>query len=174
MSNILVQNIKHTNNTTAQTIDSTGRILTPARPAFRAYKNASGYVELTHAEYQILTLNATDFNVGSCYDTSTYRFTAPVTGTYFFKGHIYSHENGGSRNFRIGKGTANPHTDDALAIAETYFEHSDTYSIETQCVVNLTANDQVGAYIYCSSDTTQSYYSNGTSKWTGFEGYLLG
>ena len=36
MSNLLVQNIKHTNGTTAQTVDSSGRILTPARPAFRA------------------------------------------------------------------------------------------------------------------------------------------
>ena len=36
MSNLLVQNIKHTNNTTAMTVDSSGRITEPNRPAFLA------------------------------------------------------------------------------------------------------------------------------------------
>ena len=34
MSKLSVNTIAHTGGTTAQTIDSTGRILTPARPAF--------------------------------------------------------------------------------------------------------------------------------------------
>jgi hypothetical protein len=34
MSNLLVQNIKHTNGTTAMTVDSSGRVTTPARPSF--------------------------------------------------------------------------------------------------------------------------------------------
>ena len=42
MTSILgTQSIQHPNGTTAATIDSTGRILTPARPAFRVEKRAS-------------------------------------------------------------------------------------------------------------------------------------
>ena len=36
MSNLLVQNIKHTNGTTAQTIDSSGRVLHSVKPSFMA------------------------------------------------------------------------------------------------------------------------------------------
>lgn len=33
------------------------------------------------------------YNVSSCYNTSTYRFTAPWNGLYFFKQHIYIYGN---------------------------------------------------------------------------------
>ena len=36
MSTLKLSNIQALNGTTAQTIDSSGRITTPARPAFRA------------------------------------------------------------------------------------------------------------------------------------------
>ena len=79
MSNLLVQNIKHTNSTTAQTIDSTGRILTPARPCFSAYRNTTSG---TYYDDGDLVFDATTVNVGNCYSTSTGRFTAPITGSY--------------------------------------------------------------------------------------------
>ena len=44
MSKIQVETISHTNNTTGMTIDSTGRILTPARPAFQARGSNEAYV----------------------------------------------------------------------------------------------------------------------------------
>lgn len=33
------------------------------------------------------------YNVGSCYNTGTYAFTAPWTGLYFFKQHVYIYGN---------------------------------------------------------------------------------
>ena len=84
MSNLLVQNIKHTNGTTAMTVDSTGRVLTPARPMFYAKgANTSG----AGSTYNII-LTATDFNVGNHYSTSTGIFTAPIAGFYQFHGSI--------------------------------------------------------------------------------------
>ena len=41
MSTLFVNNIKHTNDTSAMTIDTSGRILTPARPFFRV-----GYISI--------------------------------------------------------------------------------------------------------------------------------
>ena len=61
MSNLLVQNIKHTNNTTAQTIDSTGRILTPARPAFRARIAGSSSA---HGDQGVFVVETEAFDIG--------------------------------------------------------------------------------------------------------------
>jgi len=78
MSNLLVQNIKHTNGTTAQTIDSSGRVLTPARPAFFAY--ISSNVTATG----IIAFDTVKYNQGSHFNTSNGTFTCPVAGLYLF------------------------------------------------------------------------------------------
>jgi len=84
MSNLLVQNIKHTNGTTAMTVDSSGRVLTPARPMFYAKgANTSGVSSTNN-----IILTATDFNVGNHYSTSTGIFTAPIAGFYMFHASI--------------------------------------------------------------------------------------
>ena len=68
-----------TGTTTAMTIDSTGRILTPARPAFSGtHINSGGNTGLTGT----IIMNTASFNIGNHYDTSTGIFTVPVTGIY--------------------------------------------------------------------------------------------
>ena len=83
MSNILVQNIKHTNGTTAQTIDSSGRVLTPTRPAFRA-RRINNLSLGGGNDTQNLIMNAVDFDIGSGYNTGTGFYTVPLGGIYFF------------------------------------------------------------------------------------------
>ena len=83
-SRILVDEIySKTGNTSALTIDSSGRVLTPARPAFHAYPSAAA--SLTDGnDHQVFPFNATKFNIGGHFSTSTYVFTCPVDGLYFF------------------------------------------------------------------------------------------
>ena len=94
MSNLLVQNIKHTNGTTAQTIDSTGRILTPPRPSFKAKPSSNG----TLAGTNVLVLDDVTstthgcHNVGGHYSTSTGKFTAPLSGVYVFMISVYTND----------------------------------------------------------------------------------
>lgn len=59
-------------------IDANGRVTTPYQPAFNAWINSSSVSAGT------FPFNATIFNVGGHFSTSTYRFTAPVAGVYLF------------------------------------------------------------------------------------------
>ena len=77
MSSILkVDAIQNTAGTSALTIDSSGRVLQPARPCFTATLT-SGDISSTND----LVFNNEVFDIGGNYSTSTGKFTAPITLT---------------------------------------------------------------------------------------------
>jgi hypothetical protein len=78
-----VETLQHTNGTTAATIDSSGRILTPKRPSFQAYNTTSTNFT-TSGVQQTLIFSNTAHNEGNCFNTTTGAFTTPVAGLYFF------------------------------------------------------------------------------------------
>mgnify|MGYP003109624157 FL=1 len=88
MSTLKVDTIQHSGGTTGLTIDSSGRILTPARPMFFARMNS-----LTSAD-SVVKFDDIQINVGSCYDSSTGRFTASVTGFYWYGFNVLSDNDG--------------------------------------------------------------------------------
>ena len=66
---------------TGLTIDSSGRVLTPTRPSFRArLGDATG----GFGTQGTLVFETEDFDIGGNYDTSNGRFTAPIAGIYWF------------------------------------------------------------------------------------------
>ena len=168
MSNLLVQNIKHTNGATAQTIDSSGRVTTPARPSFSAYLSSTvSYGSANTA--QKVTFNATHHNVGSHYDTSTGKFTAPLTGVYYLSACVYIY---------------------SVTVAEIgfYINGTNTYRFAVNSragsAVNpnggqgsitplLTANDYVEVYAY-ATDTGTIYDGSGDTKASFWTGCLIG
>ena len=93
MSNLLVQNIKHTNGTTAQTVNSSGHVLTPARPSFFAHRRDQGNQSLSATTFTLVQFNQVDHNIGSHFDTSTYKFNCPVSGVYHFDMWLYIYFN---------------------------------------------------------------------------------
>ena len=80
--------IRSSTGTTAMTIDNSGRVVTAARPAFSAHLSADVAYGSADA-YQKLTFNATKYNIGNHYDTSTGKFTAPVAGIYYMSTVVY-------------------------------------------------------------------------------------
>ena len=76
-----------TGNTTAMTIDSTGRVLTPARPAFHVKRDSSDQ-SITSSQYAVVEFETEEFDIGGNFDMSTHRFTAPISGIYHFSATV--------------------------------------------------------------------------------------
>ena len=97
MSNLLVQNIKHTNNTSAQTIDTSGRT-TAVLNNDTTYRSDGGAV--TQNMVQGLAKSWTHFNgdsFGSRDDFNTSSLTDVSTGNYTFA----ITNNMGNRNYTL-------------------------------------------------------------------------
>ena len=147
MSNLLVQNIKHTNGTTAQTIDSSGRVTTPQRPAFHADSSThqgSGIYAFT--SYTASGIGR--FNQGGHLNLSTGIFTVPITGVYTF-GFVFR-DTVNTTGRKIGRIYLN---DTDFEVAENDGIYSDiggslTYLLSANDTVRLAthpAGDQFGA-----------------------------
>ena len=171
MSNLLVQNIKHTNDTSAMTIDSTGRVLTPARPAFRARLTTGSGGGSTGT----LVFNTEDFDIGGNYDTSNGRFTAPVAGVYWicFSALSAGDSSGSSLSatnaiwIHLHKiGTEIPGTVGHAYIASGNHQES----IHSPNVLSLSASDYITVVV-----GSEYVYTDATARWDPvFQGYLLG
>ncbi len=82
MASILkVENLSHTNGTAAMTIDSSGRILQPARPMFQVVKTGTDQTVTSSIATKIdWTTVVTD--VGGHFSIANNEYTIPVSGMY--------------------------------------------------------------------------------------------
>ena len=160
MSNLLVQNIKHTNGTTAQTIDSSGRVTLPQVPAFMARRTSNQATGVVIFDTALV-------NQGSHYDTSTGKFTAPVAGVYSFSTVVLSNNDGTDNYFRSEihiNGTS-------YAISQGYTYLDNDFGSSFSVVASLSAND----YVQVVAVTAPVYgTSAATSNYTHFSGFLIG
>jgi len=71
-----------TNSNTAMSVNSSGLVTTPARPAFMVYP--TGNFDTGSGAGTTQTFTGVDHNIGNHYSTSTGKFTCPVDGVYLF------------------------------------------------------------------------------------------
>lgn len=138
-------------------LDSSGRVTTPYQPCFQAYATG-GYITTS----QVIPFSNTRTNVGSNFSTSTYRFTAPVAGSYYFivQGFIDGQNTWGNLQIRVNG---------------SYYCYSETSAPYTQSLVNgmviyLNASDYVDTYWNTSAG--KGLYKGSTE--TSFSGFLVG
>jgi hypothetical protein len=162
MSKLYVDEIRHSGGAVAaMQIDSSGRILTPARPAFRGKRNDIGVTDYTtETDMASYTEN---FDIGGGFNPTTGIYTVPVTGLY----HI---------TFNLTHGSVAAATD---MTARLYVNTNDfqirndpqagsAVSLCYSSVRSLTAGDELKVTLKATGDTTI------TINDMDFSGYLVG
>ena len=142
-------------NTAALHINSSGYVTTPSQPAFHADAGAAQTVAGTVQFTGVMTNN------GNHYNTSTYTFTAPVTGIYKFSARIMKAQDATvDFHFRVnGSQAANNLYDTATATNQL---NSGTINM----VRHLNSNDSVTVYSASTSGT--NWIHAGHREFTGF------
>lgn len=85
-----------TDNTERMRIDSSGRVTTPFQPAFHATRDTA-----FNSGSGVIVFPDIAVNIGSGYNNSTGRFTAPVAGTYMFLVSFFTNIINAPIDFRI-------------------------------------------------------------------------
>tara|TARA_B100001123_G_scaffold110940_1_gene129090 strand:+ start:591 stop:1460 length:870 start_codon:yes stop_codon:yes gene_type:complete len=153
---------------TAITCDTTGRILQPAKPMFTS-GCTGGNNSVSHdalIPYDEDTAGEM-FDNGGNFNTSTYKFTCPVTGYYLFICQSYSNYAGSQKwctrvkNFTSGQLISNTRID--INQDDTIVNHS---------ISHCTVGDEIGVVNH--SGGSRTYYGDGVLAQSWFGGWLVG
>lgn len=177
-----VETLQHTNGTTAATIDTSGRILQPAKPAFSATitttytVNAAG--TSTAVDYN--TNGTEQFDIGNCFDKTNNKFIAPVAGIYQF--HISLRVDSIASNDYINMGLQTPsYSGNGQGTSASDIVYRSAYvligqpstdyqSLTASTIVQLTANQEIQHWVRTESDTSVNLNDRGCM----FSGCFLG
>jgi hypothetical protein len=139
-------------------IDSSGRVTMPYQPAFYAMKNNATLSSTTAVVFEDVYVN-----IGSHYNPSNGRFTAPVAGTYHFSANFLKRNGAGRLLFHkndtyYGSGNSQAFT----SVNETM--------LAATIIITLAVNDYIN--VIASIDAGDVYTDpNGHN---GFSGFLIG
>jgi hypothetical protein len=154
--------------TVAMKIDDAGHVTKPLQPYFHAYRSGNQTGFSTSSFGDAVVFNAEILDLNSDFNTSTGLFTAPVDGTYWFIGSIYSAANTIQQVWlaiNTGSGAARSTYTDFVTTAS----YANVYS--SVHYVHLDANDTVGLHPYTSASSTITINANAYHTW--FKGGLL-
>lgn len=143
-----------------------GAVLKPANPAFRAYNSVNGFWYVPNND--TLVFDLTEYNIGSHYNTSNGRFTAPVAGVYQFNFYtiVYSNINNGAISIRKNGGAP-------TSGHNIHFSPTNTGGTWSNVVYTTSLYLNAGDYIYLINSTGAQLTIHG-DDWSSFSGYLVG
>jgi hypothetical protein len=151
--------------TSALNWTSSGYVTMPNVPSFKAYMSSNSSTSNAPIPFNTAGGSFGAFNQGGYYNTSTYRFTAPVSGVYQFNVvcPIYNQSNGRYV---------------ALRVNGSYFNEIDNNGTNTVSWISytivvclkLSVNDYVDVYY----DGAGAGYVGEASQWASFSGHFVG
>lgn len=158
--------------------DSSGRVQKDNRPYFIAQGNGAAWINYSATTWHDIVIANTIVNNGSGYNTSNGRFTAPVTGIYYFMAQTYTQKNTDTSYnsythplFYIN----GSYTSRQASSSTPYRLRSRTYNVSSYStdtwindIFHLTANDYINLRIYSSG--VLRHYNNRDM----FAGFLIG
>jgi hypothetical protein len=154
-------------NTTAPTnrmsIDNAGIVTMPYQPAFSAGTTVNNWTGTTGA---VLQFDYEVYDIGNNYNTSTRRFTAPVTGLYHFIIRFQRHSWEGDIDFR---------KNGSMVYREELRETSGNW--ESECYsydIRLAASDYVDSVISGSQTVGTIMDGYNGNFYDSFSGHLIG
>lgn len=142
----------------AMTANYEGYVTVPLQPSFCVYRQSTQNISAGG----VIIWDSTRHNVGSCYNTSTGRFTAPIAGTYLFSAINNTISTAG--DMLIRRNGSN--------IAGVEFDPSNSggwLGLSIPIVLQLSQGDYVD--VIMSTSITQGVEGN---PWNCFSGHLLG
>ena len=159
------------------TVDPEGRVTMPYQPAFSARLTATT-ASLTGATvYYTGVFNSTAVNRGNAYNTSTNKFTAPVSGVYHFASHILFSTTSTGRPtefwFSVNDDAQRWFADRKLLASTT----GNMQTVSGAASIYLSAGDYVsvrGFVLGGAQDVSLQGSSGVNSAVTVFSGYLIG
>ena len=162
---IKVDTIQNNGGTTAVEIASDGKMTTSQYiqqngvPRF----SARGGSDQSATGPAVVEFTVADVNVGNCFSTSTYRFTAPVAGDYYFFYSLMSNGNNYLRT-RLRKNGS------TYLGGETFSEQQQYARTSYASIFTLAAND----YVEVIYDTLGNDQGPVHGSYKQFCGYLVG
>jgi len=160
--------VLNTNGNGRVIVDSSGRVRMPFQPAFMAGNTSGTHTTNVGSVLDFNTEGNAGFDVGGNFNTTNYRFTAPIAGIYAFSSNIYVQNSGTASSFcwrKNGTQLFAPGGDVLIFFSAGVND----FTIGSSILLNLAANDFVDIAVRTGSSNVQWY---GPHSW--IMGYLVG
>ena len=133
--------------------------------AFSARGNANSWAAIADGVIVQFADDSTgdSFDTDSCYNVSTYKFTAPAAGVYMFWFSIYSAQNDATNGFGFLKNSAKVNFGNSANEFASFVDDFDNDHVHTAThIIPLASGDTIAVCAATASD-----YYKGHSKWGG-------
>ena len=164
---------------TTMKLDGDGYVTTPQQPGFQFWNNGSDFT--ISAGGKVTCFYAGDHNIGSHFDASNQRFTAPVSGYYLFGGHLRIGAPGKIRVARFQIYLNGSRLRDLMSVGGTNdYDGSSGYDhpgASGTAVQYLTVGDYVEMYVDSELNSSNTVYIQGgtnNNRKSYWFGHLLG
>lgn len=155
-----------TGTNTGLTVSSDGLVLTPNRPAFRAYRTSGQAITNTNANK--IQYTTTSFDVGGNFDTTNHRFVCPIAGIYMFTSTVNAYGiSAGNTLKSIFMKNGSTYQNAGLQYSDSSLDQN----VNATIVAEMAVNDYMEVFVQSASDSS---YSLSQNEWNTFSGYLIG